>query len=75
MLVPDNVHPEQTVYFNGAYVLRAIQRHRLMEIVDLYFETISQRQMSLPMFILCLDWLFLIDLVTLDDHGKVILCS
>lgn len=75
MLVPDNIHPEQTIYFNAAFVLKAIQKHRVMRILDLYMETTVEREMSMPVFVLSVDWLFLLNLVTLDDHGKVELCS
>ena len=75
MLIPDNIHPEQTIYFNGAFVLKAIQGNRVMDMLDLYIQTTSEREMSMPVFVLCLDWLFLLNLVTLNDHGKVELCS
>ncbi|MEN6385928.1 MAG: ABC-three component system middle component 6 [Phycisphaerales bacterium] len=75
MLVPDNIHPEQTVYFNGAFVLKAIQKYRMLDIFDLYMQTTTEREMSMPVFVLCLDWLFLLNLVTLNENGKVKLCS
>lgn len=75
MLVPDNIHPEQTIYFNGAFVLKIIQERRVMDILDLYVQTTSERDMTMPVFVLCLDWLFLLGLITLDDIGKVELCS
>ncbi len=75
MLIPDNIHPEQTIYFNGAFVLKAIQRYRVMDMLDLYMQTITEREMSMPVFVLCLDWLFLLNLVTMNDHGMVKLCS
>jgi hypothetical protein len=75
MLVPDNIHPEQTIYFNGAFVLKAIQKHRVSNMLDLYIQTISERDMTMPVFVLCLDWLFLLNLVTLNENGKVELCS
>jgi len=75
MLVPDNIHPEQTIYFNGSFVLRAIQKNPVMGMLDLYIQTISDREMSMPVFILCLDLLFLLNLVTLNEQGKVQLCS
>ena len=75
MLIPDSIHPEQTIYFNGAFVLKAIQRHGVLDMLDLYIQTTSEREMSMPVFVLCLDWLFLLNLVTLNNHGKVELCS
>lgn len=75
MLIPDNIHPEQTIYFNGALVLKAFQDKRVIDMLDLYIETTSDRKMTMPVFVLCLDWLFLLGLVNLNDHGKVELCS
>lgn len=75
MLIPDNIHPERTIYFNGAFVLAALQEGRRMDIFDLYMRTITVRSMSMAVFILCLDWLFLIDLVKVSEHGTVELCS
>ncbi len=75
MLIPDNIHPEETIYFNGAFVLKVIQEHRVMDMFDLYIQTKADREMSMSVFALCLDWLFLLNLVTLNDHGKVELCS
>ncbi|MEQ1666085.1 MAG: ABC-three component system middle component 6 [Bdellovibrionales bacterium] len=74
MLIPDNIHPEQTIYFNGAIVLKAIQEHRVMDILELYMLTSNQREMSMPVFLLCLDWLFLLDLIKLNDSDKVEIC-
>ncbi len=42
---------------------------------DLYLKTKAEREMSMPVFVLCLDWLFLLNLITLDTHGVVELCS
>ena len=75
MLVPDNIHPEQTIYFNGAFVLKAIQERLELDMFDLYIQTTTKREMSMPVFVLCLDWLFLLNLITLNDNGKVELCS
>ena len=75
MLIPDNIHPEQTIYFNGAFVLKTIQEHREIDMLNLFIKTKAEREMSMPVFVLCLDWLFLLNLVTLNDHGKVELCS
>jgi len=75
MLVPDNIHPERTIYFNGAFVLKIIQVHRVMDMFDLYVQTTSERDMTMQVFALCLDWLFLLNLITLNDNGKVELCS
>ncbi len=75
MLIPDNIHPEQTIYFNGAFVLKTIQKKRAVNLLDLYILTRAEKEMSMPLFVLCLDWLFLLNLVSLNESGEVKLCS
>ena len=74
MLIPDNIHPEQTIYFNASFVLKAIKKNRVMDMLDLYIQSTSEREMSMPVFVLSLDWLFLLNLIKLNDHSKVELC-
>lgn len=75
MLLPDDIHPEQTVYFNGALVFAALQKIKAARVVDLYLEVTRRRPMSAPLFALCLDWLYMIDAVTLDPDGMIKLCT
>jgi hypothetical protein len=75
MLIPDNIHPEQTIYFNGAFVLEVLQNKGSMQLLDLYEMTIAERKMGMAVFVLCLDWLYLLNLITLDENGTVGLCS
>lgn len=75
MLLPDNIHPEQSIYYNGAFVLRALREQPAMDLLDLYVNTQSHLQMTMPVFVLCLDWLFLLNLVSLTEQGAVELCS
>lgn len=75
MLLPDNVHPENTVYYNGAFVLEAARERPGTYWLDLYAEVREARAMSVAVFMLCLDWLFLLEVITLDNHGRVQVCS
>lgn len=74
MLLPDNIHPEQSIYYNGAFVLQALHKQRIMDLLDLYMETQKFRQMTMPVFVLCLDWLYLLDIISLNEQGGVELC-
>ena len=75
MLLPDNIRPEHSIYYNGAFVLQAIQQNQVIDLLELYLSTQKVHEMSMPVFVLCLDWLFLIDQVALDTQGRVKLCS
>ena len=74
-MLPDNIHPEQSIYYNGAFVLQALRERRVMDLLDLYLDTQKYRQMTMPVFVLCLDWLYLLNLVSLNEQGGVELCS
>lgn len=75
MLLPDNIHPEQSIYYNGAFVLQALREYGVMDLLDLYMHTRTYREMTMPVFVLCLDWLFLLNLVTFNEQGSIELCS
>ena len=75
MLLPDDIHPENSIYYNGAFVLQALQKQKTQNILELYQTVKQQRKMTFPVFILCLDWLFLINVAVLNDKSEVELCS
>lgn len=75
MLLPDNIHPENCIYYNGAFVLQAIQKKPFQDMVELYLNVKQLKEMTMPVYVLCLDWLFLLNLVTINDQGRVELCS
>lgn len=74
MLLPDNIHPDNSVYYNGAIVLQVLQNEGRMELFELYEKSKSVKEISFPLFVLCLDWLYLIDAAILNS-GEVELCS
>jgi hypothetical protein len=75
MLLPDNIHPEQTIYYNAAYVLKVILKQKEISILDLYLEVCKLIKISMPVFLLSLDWLFLAEIIENQENGSVALCS
>ena len=75
MLLPDNIHPENSIYYNGAFVLEVLQKQSSQSILDLYQNVKLKRNMSFSVFVLCLDWLYLLNVARLNTKGEVILCS
>lgn len=74
MLLPDNIHPEHSIYYNGAIVLQLLQKKKKFEMLELYQQVKEVREMTFPVFVLCLDWLYLINVAKLKK-GMVELCS
>ncbi|MGO4498611.1 ABC-three component system middle component 6 [Paenibacillus sp. 2RAB27] len=75
MLLPDNIHPEHSIFYNGSLVLIELQKKPVQVIMDLFQNVKAEHSMSFSIFILCLDWLYLIDVAELNDVGEVKLCS
>ncbi len=74
MLMPDNIRPKNSIYYNGALVLKVLQETKEQELLELYQAVLKEVKMSFSVYILCLDWLYLINVAKLKKE-KVILCS
>ncbi|MBE3128465.1 MAG: hypothetical protein IMZ60_02170 [Actinobacteria bacterium] len=74
MLLPDNIHPENSIYFNGAFLIQVLQYKNNLDLIDLYQEVKKIKNMSFPVFTLCIDWLYLANIAELSN-GRIKLCS
>ena len=74
MLIPDNIRPENSIYYNGAKVLEQMQMAKRLPIGELYLRLREHYDISFATLMLSLDWLYLIDCVVVKN-GEVILCS
>lgn len=75
MLLPDNIHPELSIYYNGSLILEELKKMDKQSIMDLYQNVKVKNEMSFPTFMLCLDWLYLIQVAQINDRGYIELCS
>ena len=75
MLLPDNIHPENSIYYNGAVVLEIIQQNKRIKLTELYILIKQKKNMTYPILILCLDWLYLLNIAIINKKGEVCLCS
>ncbi|WP_413464169.1 ABC-three component system middle component 6 [Dechloromonas denitrificans] len=74
MLLPENISPSNSLYYNGSLVLQALKKTGEVGMLDLFAETRNLRDIQMPIFVLSLDWLFLADLVSFNDHGNIVPC-
>ena len=74
MLVPQNISPDDCVYYNAAYVLHALMQKGNMSLSDLFCEVRLRHKMTFSMFLHCLDWLYLIDAINYSNE-TITLCS
>ena len=74
MLLPDNVHPELSIYYNGGIILNELKRISSQNIMDLFSNVKKINKMSFSVFVLTLDWLYLIQVAKIDEEGTVKTC-
>lgn len=74
MLLPDNVHPELCIYYNGAIVLRNLKKEKSQPVMELFERVKEENDMSFSTFVLSLDWLYLINAAKVNTSGVVELC-
>jgi len=75
MLLPDNIHPENTLLYNGAIVLKVLKTMGDAAPLELFLEARQVGGMSMPLFVLSLDWLYLANCVQINEEGRLSLCS
>ena len=75
MLLPDNIHPELSIYYNGSIILAELEKQTEQKFFELYHNVKKSNNMSLSIFVLSLDWLYLIQLAQISEKGVVRKCS
>ena len=73
MLLPENIKPENSIYYNGAYVLQALFEVNRINIFDLFSKVCEKININYSIFILCIDWLYLLNIINLENE-EVFLC-
>ena len=74
MLLPDNIHPDHSIYYNGAFLIESLKKGTSYQIIDLYQDVKTKKLMSFSTFILCIDWLYLLDVARFNAKGEIELC-
>lgn len=73
MLLPDNMHPENSIYYNGSFLIQVLKDKKNLDLLELYQEVKKVKNMSFPIFTLCVDWLYLANIAELSE-GRIKLC-
>jgi hypothetical protein len=75
MLLPDNIRPELTIYYNGAIILKELEIKNKYDIIDLYQKVKETNDMSFVTFMLSIDWLYLLQVAIINQNGEIEICS
>lgn len=79
MLLPREQSPWNCGYFLGAIALKtlALNKNGSMDLTDLQrgMSSSMRRPVSATQVVTAAAWLYLIDAVALDDHGRLVKCN
>jgi hypothetical protein len=77
MILPRDIKPEYSLYFIGGQLLETIKKQNTKEfdLLDLYqSHTNKNFDCSFNQYLLAIDWLYLLDLVSLNNKGQLEKC-
>lgn len=75
MLLPDNIHPELSIYYNSYLIILELEKEPKQKLLDLYCNIKKSNKISFSLFILSLDWLYLVNIAKINEKGVVEKCS
>lgn len=74
MILPVDIHPENSLYFCASLVLDVLKGGSLdssslfSQVRELSIQRTKQKEISLPIYLLSLDLLFLLDVIIVDKN-------
>ena len=74
MLLPHDIHPKRSLYYNGAIILEYLKQDRAYELFDLLIRIREEHDMCFSTYMLSLDWLYLIEAARVNSSGLVERC-
>lgn len=76
MIVNKNINPERDLYYLGGKVIEVLNSFKQNEIdyFDLFISVNKSNKISLNLYSLVLDWLFILGIVKKGNKGLIIKC-
>ena len=76
MIISKDINPERDFYYLGAKVIEILSapENENFLLIDIYETIKSAENISLNLFTLTLDWLFISGVISEIENGKIIKC-
>jgi hypothetical protein len=76
MIIDKNTNPERDLYYLGGILIDVLQNKENKEVdyMDLYTLINNKTEITLNLYSLTLDWLFILGLVAKGEQGKIKIC-
>ncbi|WP_425536003.1 ABC-three component system middle component 6 [Enterobacter hormaechei] len=78
MILSNSIRPQYTIYFLGAKLIQCIQEQAstTLDSIDLFdkFKDKITSKITFVQYMYTLNWLYLLDLIELNENGDIIIC-
>ena len=76
MIVSKDINPERDVYYLGAKVIEVISitESKKVNFFDVFEQLNASEKISINLFTLTLDWLYLIGVINKSEKGNIVKC-
>jgi hypothetical protein len=76
MIVDKNINPERDLYYLGGILIDVLASKNNVDIdyIDLYQSLNQKQEISINLYSLTLDWLFILGVVSKGENGKIKKC-
>lgn len=76
MILNKNIHPERDLYFLGGVFIDLLDSHpgERIDFFDLYARANETNSISINLFTLVLDWLFILGIIKKGENGILVKC-
>lgn len=76
MIIDKNINPERDLYYLGGILIDILESKEYKEVdyMDLYTLINNKKEITINLFSLTLDWLFVLGLVAKGEIGKIKIC-
>lgn len=76
MIVNKNIHPERDLYYLGGKVIEILQvtEPKSIDFFELYLSVNKNTSITMNLFTLVLDWLFIIKVIKKGSNGEIEKC-
>lgn len=76
MIIDNNINPERDLYYLGGVLIDILSKRRNNEFdyLDLYESFNQRKDVTINLYSLTLDWLFVLGVITKSENGKIKRC-
>jgi hypothetical protein len=76
MIINKNINPERDLYYLGGKVIEVLNTYNQQEIdyFELYINLNKVNKISINLYSLVLDWLFILEVIKKGNKGVIVKC-